>query len=264
LNKSLIIMKLQKTGFPEEDELVLCTVTAINPYSVFVTLDEYNGRTALIHISEVSPGRIRNIRDFVKEGKKIVCKVLRINKEKGHVDLSLRRVNEAQRRAKLDDIKKQQLVEKIIEHIAKKNKKESKKILEDIAEKILKKYDSIFEAFELVVQNKLDLKNLIDKKLAEELTEEIKQRISLPEVRIGGVITLTTYAQNGVDLIKNTLKLCEKAGAKIKYAGGGTYNIEIISDNYKTAEKKLKKAITDAETFAQKNKIKFEFKRTEE
>ena len=257
-------MKLQKKGFPEDDEIVLCTVTAINPYSVFVTLDEYGGRTALIHISEVSPGRIRNIRDYVKEGKKVVCKVLKINKEKGHIDLSLRRVNEAQKRLKLDEIKKQQLVEKIIEHIAKKDKKEFQKLLEEIAEKILKKYDTIFEAFELVVQDKLDLKKILDKKLAEELTEEIKQRISLPEVKIGGVITLKTYALNGIELIKNTLKLCEKAGTTIKYAGGGTYNIEVTSENYKTAEKKLKKALTDAEKFAQKNKIDFKFERIED
>ena len=55
----------------------MVTVTKIEYHSVFVELDEY-GKTALIHISEISPGRIRNIRDFVKvEDKKIVCKVLK-------------------------------------------------------------------------------------------------------------------------------------------------------------------------------------------
>ncbi|MEK6948847.1 MAG: S1 RNA-binding domain-containing protein, partial [Nanoarchaeota archaeon] len=60
-------MLLQKKGFPQEDELVLCTVTKVEFHSVFVTLDEY-GKGGMIHISEVSPGRIRNIRDFVREG----------------------------------------------------------------------------------------------------------------------------------------------------------------------------------------------------
>ena len=62
-------MLLKKQGFPEESELVLCTVTSVQYHSVFVDIDEY-GKSGLIHISEVSPGRIRNIRDFVKEGKK--------------------------------------------------------------------------------------------------------------------------------------------------------------------------------------------------
>lgn len=257
-------MNLQKKGFPEEDELVLCTVTAINPYSVFVTLDEYNGKTALVHISEVSPGRIRNIRDFVKEDKKIVCKVLRINKEKGHVDLSLRRVNESQKRIKLNEIKQQQLVEKIIEQVAKKNEKNFKKSLEEISEKILKKHDSIFEAFELVVENKIDLGKILDKNVAEELTELIKQRISPPEVKICGIITLISRDSDGIERIKKILKLCEKAGTIIKYAGGGTYNLEITAENYKNAEKILKKALKDSEECAQKNKVKMNFERIDE
>ncbi len=257
-------MELQKKGFPEEEELVLCTVTAINPHSVFVTLDEYNGRTALVHISEVSPGRIRNIRDYVKEGKKIVCKVLRINAEKGHIDLSLRRVNESQRRIKLDELKKQQFAEKIIEQIAKKNKKDFKKLLSEISAKILKKYDTIFEAFEQIVEEKLDLSKILDKKLADEITEIVKQRISKPEVKIGGIITLTTYSSQGIELIKNALKFCEKAGAQIKNSGGGAYTIEVVAEDYKKAEKILKKALTDCEKYAQKNKIQFKFERKEE
>ena len=94
-------MLLKKQGLPEDDELVLCTVTKIHFHSVFVNLDEYN-MSAMIHISEIAPGRIRNIRDFVVEGKVIVCKVLRVDRERGHVDLSLRRVNDSQKRLKLD------------------------------------------------------------------------------------------------------------------------------------------------------------------
>ena len=74
-------MLYKKQGFPEEDELVLCTVNNVQHNSVFVDLDEYNKR-GLIHISEIAPGRIRNIRDYVVEGKKIVCKILRIDQEK--------------------------------------------------------------------------------------------------------------------------------------------------------------------------------------
>ena len=91
-------MLLKKRGYPPEDSLVLVTVTKVNPNSVFVTLDYYENRPGLIHISEISPGRIRNIRDFVIEGKKVVCKVLKIDQTKGHIDLSLRRVTEIQRR----------------------------------------------------------------------------------------------------------------------------------------------------------------------
>jgi len=82
-------MFYKKKDFPEEGEIVLCTVKKILYHSVFVNLDEYENKEGIIHISEISPGRIRNIRDFVKENKTIVCKVLRTNKEKNQFQICL-------------------------------------------------------------------------------------------------------------------------------------------------------------------------------
>src|SRR5210317_1096039 len=101
-------MLIKKNKFPEVDELVIATVTKVNPNSVFTTMDEFEKKTALIHISEISPGRIRNIRDYVVEGKKIICKVLKIDEGRGHIDLSLRRVNDGQKREKNSQLKQEQ------------------------------------------------------------------------------------------------------------------------------------------------------------
>src|SRR3989344_529510 len=143
-------MLLKKTGFPQEEELVLCTVTAVQYSSVFCTLDEYGARTGMIHISEVAPGRIRNIREFVKEGKKIVCKVLRINTERGHIDLSLRRVTEMQKRTKTDSIKNEQRAEKIVEQLAHQLKEPIEVLYKLVAEKILPSYAYLHQCFEEV------------------------------------------------------------------------------------------------------------------
>src|SRR3990167_9616471 len=99
INHSYLILKMlyKKKGMPEVNEVVMCTVKKVLFHSVFVDIEDY-GLEGMIHISEVSPGRIRNIRDYVKEGKKIVCKVLKVDEVKGHIDLSLRRVNEAEKR----------------------------------------------------------------------------------------------------------------------------------------------------------------------
>src|SRR6056297_2999859 len=114
-------MYYKKTGFPEEGDLVFATVSNVQYNSVFVKIEDYD-RQGLIHISEVSPGRIRNIRDYVKEGKMVVCKVIKIDEVKGHIDLSLRRVTEMQKRAKTDERKQEQKAENIIEMLANKLK----------------------------------------------------------------------------------------------------------------------------------------------
>ena len=94
-------MYFKKQGFPREGEIVVCTVRKIMRTTVFVDLDGYINREGIIHISEISPGRIRTIRDYVKEGKKVVCKVLRKNERYGNLDLSIRRVTTGQKLKKL-------------------------------------------------------------------------------------------------------------------------------------------------------------------
>ena len=54
----------------EEGDVVLCTVTKIEGTSVFVNI-EGDGEGSII-VSEIAPGRIRNLRDYVLPNKKIV------------------------------------------------------------------------------------------------------------------------------------------------------------------------------------------------
>ena len=233
-------MLFTKEGFPEEDEIVLCTVTAIHFHSVFVTLDEYKNRSGMIHISEISPGRIRNIRDFVKEGKKVVCKVLRIHEDRGHIDLSLRRVNESQKKDKISSIKQEQLAEKIVEFVAKQRKEDMAKIYSEIAKKVFEKYDGLYPAFEEVSSGKESLEAIgIEPGIAKQLNEVISQRIKPVEIEIAGELALKTYKPNGVELIKEAVK---NAGSKaeISYKGAGVYSVKVKSLEYKEAEKNLK------------------------
>lgn len=76
--------------WPDEGELIVGTVYKVLNYGAFAKLEEYQGKEAFIHISEVSSGWVKNIRDHVRENQKIVCRVLRVNPKKGHVDASLK------------------------------------------------------------------------------------------------------------------------------------------------------------------------------
>ena len=148
-------MFYKKKGIPEEGDILLCTVKKVLYHTVFVSLDEYENKEGIIHISEISPGRIRNIRDYVTLGRYIVCKVLRVDPEKGHIDLSLRRVTEQQKRQKIQEIKQEQRAEKIIEFIAKEQGKNPEELFNKIWSQIEKDYDYLFEFFflQLFLQN---------------------------------------------------------------------------------------------------------------
>lgn len=256
-------MLLKKQGFPEESEIVLCTVTSVRYNSVFVNLNEYT-HSGMIHISEVSPGRIRNINDYVKEGKVVICKVLRIDKERGYIDLSLRRVNEGQRRAKVNETKKEQKAEKIIEFVAKKLKKDIKEIYKTISDNILTKYDLLYPCFEDVAEKRISLDEVnIPEEISKELKEVIEQKIKPIEVNIKGNIKLVSYASDGVEIIKDAIKRGIDKNIKILYVGGGMYSIKVKSSDYKTAEKILKDSTEAIISYAEKNKVEASFEREE-
>jgi len=257
-------MLLKKKGFPEEEELVICTVLNVYHHSVFVKLDEYD-KKGLIHISEVSPGRIRNIRDYVVEDKKIVCKVLNINKEKGHIDLSLRRVNESQKRSKLDEIKLEQKAEKIIDILAKELKKDANKLYSDIMSSISKKYLMLSSFFQDIIEKQISISQFdIEKSLANKLLKLVKQRIKPQEVEIGGILSLQSYEANGVKIIKETLRNIEnvvKKNGSISYTGAGKYRIKVIAKEYKAAEKLLENAVEKGLEYIKEKKGVGEFVR---
>ena len=90
----------------KEDDIILCIVKRIEGTTVFLDIED-NGNLiqGTMIFSEVSPGRIRNIREYVVPNKKVVCKILRIRD--GHPELSLRRVTAKEREFILEIYKKE-------------------------------------------------------------------------------------------------------------------------------------------------------------
>jgi translation initiation factor 2 subunit 1 len=241
-------MFYKKKGLPEEGDVLLCTVKKILYHSVFVDLDEYERQEGMVHISEIAPGRIRNIRDYVREGKKLVCKVLRINNERRQVDLSLRRVPLSVRKEKNESYKQEQKAEKILEFVAKILKTDIKGMYEKAGYKIMEEYGSLSDCFyEVAEKGDGVLKELgIADDYVKVLAEVIKERIKPPEVQIDGILTLTSAGADGVEDIKKAIKVGldlakkKKYDITVLYMGAPRYRVAVTAPNYKVAERALK------------------------
>ncbi len=234
-------MLYKRAGFPEEEEIVVCKVTQIFPNSVFVELTEY-GRTGLIHISEIAPGRIRNLRDFVSVGREIICKVLRLDREKGHIDLSLRRVNSHERQEKLDEMKQEVKAESLVQNLSKKLKIPVEQLYQALGSKILKKYPYLHTCFKEIVEGRESLQELgVEKKLAEEVSSAVLEKFRPEKIRIQGELSLRTYAPRGVEKIREILRRIQEVSGSISllYLGGGRYRLVVEDIDYKPAEKTL-------------------------
>ncbi len=254
-------MLIKRDGFPEPSDLVMCTVTNIQHNSTFVNIHEYN-KQGMITISEIAPGRIRNIRDYVIEGKIVICKVLNVNKERGYIDLSLRRVTEGQKRQKSDEIKQETRAEKIIELAAHELKVPFEQLYSKLSEKLLKQYFYIYQAFEDVMNGSLELRDIVDEKTAALLEKTIADKIKPKQIIIAGDVSISVWEENGVSIIRSALtNAISGPETKINYLGGGRYRIMVKGTDYKTVEKILKDSSDSIISVIKKAKGKIEYER---
>ncbi len=248
---------MQDREWPQEAELVVCTVENVKDFVAFVSLDEYGGRQGLIPISEIATGWIKYIRDHIREGQKIVCKVLNVDRSRGHIDLSLKDVNEHQRREKIREWKNESKAKKWLGFVA----EQTGTPLIDIENILFEKYGAFFPVFEdLVVDAETTQKKLgLSRKVAETLLKVAQESVKVPSVEVTGHLYLTSTEPDGISVIKNALK---KAGAEHKgsgvdiellYLGAPTYRIKVTASDYKKAEKAIEKAAGAAITVMEKS-----------
>ncbi len=240
----------------EEGDVVLCTVDRIIGTNVFVRIHLDNKEVeGSIVFSEVAPGRIRNIRDYIVPKKKIACKVLRILK--GGIELSLRRVTKEEQK----EIKKKYELEKSFEKILKSILGEkAEKIIEKIKEKE-KVYDFLQKAKDSPNERK-QLESLAGKENAEKIIEIIKTQRQKKSI-LKKELFITTSELDGINIIKEILKelLKEVKNAKLRYTSAGHYTLEKETEDIKKSDRELREILIDFEKKAKSKRVEFSIKK---
>lgn len=253
-------------GYPEDSELVIGTVDSIFRQGAFITLDEYPGKRGMLHLSEISLKWVRNIRDYVKEGQKVVVQVLKVNPDRGHIDLSLRRVSDHQKKAKLQEVKRRQRAEKLLTVLADELAVDVKDVQEKIAAPLLAEYDTLYDGFEALVADPDGYTSLkLPKKWVATVKDVVGKNIKSPNVSITGFVELTSYESDGVVAVKDTLKKIQgyKADADIDVSvvSAPLYRVRVTAADYKKAEKTMRKGVDAALDAFKKRKGEGEFHR---
>jgi translation initiation factor 2 subunit 1 len=237
-------MVRMRKQWPDEGDLVVGTVHKVLNYGAFARLEEYEGKEAFIHISEVSSGWVKNIRDYVRENQKIVARVLRVNPKKGHVDVSLKRIREDQRTRKMQQWKIEQKAEKLLEFSAKRLDKDMETAYKEVGYPLMEEFGDLYGAFELAAEEGVTAldESAITDEWAEAITEVAKKNISPPEVHITGYVDLKSYAPEGVEVIKKALSTIDEEEISVQCVGAPRYRLMVKSSDYITAETILKEA----------------------
>jgi len=230
---------------PDLDEYVIATVRKIMPYGAFCSLDEYGDIETFLHVSEVSSGWIRNIREHVKEGQRIVAKVVRIDSQKNQIDVSLKRVTEADRKRKLLSFTNEQRATKLLEHCAKKMKVSAQQAVLEAGNALVAEYGDLYSAFESISNGQHPASKIKPEWLAV-ITEVAKQEIKPKVASQRYVLKVESYDGNGVSIVRKVLSEVEASapeGVKVSihYVGAPNYYVDAAAKDYKTLDKWLAK-----------------------
>ncbi len=240
---------VKKNKYPEEGELVVGTVRSVQGFGAFVALEEYPGKEGFIHIAEVAPGWIKRIRDHVRESQRVVCKVTGVDPNKGHIDLSLKRVNEHQRREKIQEWKNEQKAEKLFQMLAERIKKDVDQCYKEFGDKLVEKYGNLYIAFEECAYDPETLKkDGFSGDWFDQFVKIAKENIQIPFVTIKGYLKISSLLPDGVKYVKKALELAENSKfedvkIEITYIGAPKYLITVRAPDYKIAEEEMKKAV---------------------
>lgn len=231
-----------------EGDLVLCIVREIARTTVFVKI-ENNGEGTIV-TSEIAPGRIRNLRDYVIPGKRIVCKVLKIDSH-GNINLSLRRVSQKETKEVLGIYDLERNAISIL-------KTALKEKIEPVIEEI-KKQSSVHEFLQNCKSNPETLEKYMAKEDAIRICKILNEKKE-KQIEVKKEFKLSSKKPDGIKIIKSALDFC-KGNCDISYLAAGRYSIKIKSQDYKKANFEIAQAIEKIEKTAREKKADFEVKK---
>ena len=270
-------MVKKRAKFPREGEFVVAKVTEVEKQYVYVDLISYEGLPSdkaargMIHISEISSRWIKNIRNFVRIGQRVVLRVLRVDPSKGHVDMSLRRVNSAQKDIRLKEWKYAVKYENLLQFLT-----ETEGITMNLDEAydkigfpILDFFENYQEAIEGLKEHGEELLDQLEDISDDEKTALLKivdENVQVSTVNISGKVKLSFNSENGVGEIKESLidalKVIESKETRkitITYIAAPYYRLDVTTKDYLDAENILSEALEIIEQKTNQYKGNYEF-----
>lgn len=188
----------------------------------YVKLLEYDDIDGMILLSELSRRRIRSIQKLIRVGRNEVVVVLRVDKEKGYIDLSKRRVSPEDIIKCEERYNKSKMVHSILRHVAEKTKTPIQDLYERIGWPLNRKYGHAVDAFKLSITNPDVWKEVEfgSQVIREELVGYIGRRLTPQPTKVRADVEVTCFGYDGIDAVKGALKEAEEVGRKSETAVG--------------------------------------------
>uniref|UniRef100_A0A914LF06 Eukaryotic translation initiation factor 2 subunit 1 n=1 Tax=Meloidogyne incognita TaxID=6306 RepID=A0A914LF06_MELIC len=205
--------RFYENEFPDIEDTVMVKVQKIEDMGAYVTLSEYDGKEGMILLSELSRRRIRSVNKLIRVGRSECVVVIRVDKDKGYIDLSKRRVYSKDLIQCEDRFAKAKAVNSILRHVADQLGYTENEKLEELYQKTawhfdrkLKKKAASFEIFTkaLTEPNVFDECGIEDP-IKNKLLEEIRKKLAPKPLKIRADIEVSCFSYEGIEAVKKAL-----------------------------------------------------------
>jgi len=204
--------------YPDPEEVVVVNVTQIGEMGAYVTLLEYDNIEGLILLSELSRRRIRSINKLVRVNRTEIVMVIRVDKEKGYIDLSKRRVDPEDVVKCEERYNKAKAVHSVLGNVAKTKNLPLDVLYQKVGWPLYKKYGHAYDAFKLALsavnaeEEPTDIFQDLDVEpdVKEAILTYIKRKLTPQPVKIRADFEVTCFAYEGIEAIKASLVAAEE------------------------------------------------------
>mmetsp|Transcript_4671 Transcript_4671/g.16381 ORF Transcript_4671/g.16381 Transcript_4671/m.16381 type:complete len:333 (-) Transcript_4671:772-1770(-) len=272
-DKPSFTCRMYEEKYPEVDEVVMVQVKSIAEMGAYVSLLEYNNIDGMILLSELSRRRIRSVNKLIKVGRQEPVMVLRVDAEKGYIDLSKRRVSPEDAQACVEKYNKSKLVHTITRHTAETTNTDLEDLYKAFTWPLYKKYGHAHDAFTQMVSSPEDMFTesiaisgeegaaVLTQEVRSAIVKDIKRRLTPTPLKIRADIELTCFHYDGVLHIKDAIRAGEAISTKdctvrIKLLAPPLYVLTTETINRKEGLELLSKAIDAVKASIESNKGK--------
>ncbi len=247
--------------WPAQDELVIAVITEIQDHGAYVKIESHGDKKGYLPIPEISQGWVTDIRKFINPGQRVVLRAIRVNPQKGQIDLSLKRVTPSERNAMLKAWKRKRKFLKMMEEffIEFKVPKETK---DKVLNTLTVSSDPLSVLERVAAEGPTALEALgLDKEISEKLAEYSKRIIKIKEYTGKLEFQLQTTKRGGANLIKQALidlenyLTAKNVRHKVYVIAAPRYACEITSEKPKSINTILKEIPTKLKEISTKYQL---------
>lgn len=218
----------------------------------YVSLLEYDNIRGMLFSGEITLKRVNFLNRLLSVGKEEVLRVLRVDTQKGFIDLSKKQVKPNEIEECKQKFGKSKAVEGIIKKLSVNTKKSMEYLYKNIIWPLYKTHQHAYDALKALLNgDEHILEGLkITDEIKEELMKILKEKLVAQPVKIKSDFKLTCYSFEGVEAIKESLLKGEKKGTesipiKFRIIGSPLYECSVTTINKREGIEVMKTALEE-------------------